>query len=156
SHYQCNELRRRKQSAEYEASIGIASECFQNKSSHGVQERVREDHFAIEAFAAAQLHEHDEENEACSRLVQLNGMKRHPARRTTDRRGVGIGDRDGPRHLRGASKIITCHETSDPADRLTERDRGCTYVGRLPEGKLGVSAEEDRREDQCADEAAVE
>src|SRR6185369_1713925 len=93
---QCDELRRREQPVGDEAPIGVTAVDLEDEPAQGVEQRVGQDYFAVEALPATETDENREQDKAERRLIQLDRMERHAERRSTDPGGVGIGEGDAP------------------------------------------------------------
>src|SRR6185503_13115414 len=90
----------------------------------GVQESVGKEYLTVPPFALSKPHENEEQRQTDQRLVQLHGMQGHAQRSAANSSRVGVCEDDGPRHAGRAPVVVSRHQTTNPTDRLTERDGG--------------------------------
>src|SRR5262245_17739931 len=98
-----DELGRRQEPAQYEASISVTAIELEDEPRAGVQQRVRGDHVAVHMLAPAEPYQEPEQRQTHGRFVELDGVEWHAERCAADRRSVGISERHSPGHRCGTA-----------------------------------------------------
>src|SRR3989338_3621382 len=107
----------------------VSSEGFGQETDEPVPAEVEKEELAREGHPLADRQEDREQDEIEGEFVELDGMEGDPERS----QGRRIREDDGPGQVGRTSVRVTAEEAAEPADRLTQDDRGSQRVRQPPQ-----------------------